>query len=468
MTRGIQVEALRAKLAQAGQEHLLAFWDELDGSSQERLAEQLDSLDLDQITRLYQANDAEEDLAAVAMRAEPPPAIRLGAVDNSIEPEAARQRGEQALRDGKVGALLVAGGQGTRLGFEHPKGLFPIGPVSQATLFQIHIEKVIATARRYGKSVPLYVMTSPVTDQETRQFLAEHDRFGLPEEDLFVFCQGTMPAVDIETGRILLSDKGELFQSPDGHGGILKALRKTAALDDMARRGIEELFYFQIDNPLATICDPEFVGYHMLSGSEYTLQVVGKDSPQDRLGNVVMVDDQVRIIEYSDLPDEAAEQRNADGSLKIWAGSIAVHMLSVDFLSRVADSDAGLPFHRAIKKVSTIDEAGQAIEPAEPNAMKFEQFIFDLVPMAKQTLSVEVDPAVTFAALKNPPGAPKETAEYVQRLMGNMHRAWLCQAGAEVADDVAVEVSPLYALDAGQMAERIEPGTVVSEDTYFC
>lgn len=461
-------EQLAQTLASHGQEHLLALWGQLSAAQRAGFANQLEQIDFSQIKRLYQSGTDDEDFAVIAERADPPPAVRLDASDNPFSPSEARECGQEALRSGKVGVLLVAGGQGSRLGFEHPKGLFPIGPVSSATLFQIHIEKILATSKRYGAPVPLYVMTSPVTDSETREFLEENERFGLPADDLHVFCQGTMPAVDGETGQLLLDEPGVLFESPDGHGGMLKALRRTAALDDMTRRGIEELFYFQIDNPLATICDPEFVGYHMLAKSEYTLQVIGKRSPQERLGNVVSADGEVRIIEYSDLPDEAAELRNSDGSLKFWAGSIAVHMLGVEFLTRIANSDAGLPFHRAIKKVPFIDLTGERIEPAVPNAIKFEQFIFDLLPMAKTSLSVEVLPEMTFAALKNPPGTPLESPEYVAKMMSDLHRSWLAEIGVQVADDVTVEISPLFALDSEQLAERVATGTVVSEDTYFC
>ncbi len=142
--------------------------------------------------------------------------------------QAARDRGERALRDGKIGAVLVAGGQGTRLGFDHPKGLFPIGPLSQAPLFQILFEKLLAVRRRYGVSIPLYIMTSPATHDETVAALDEHAQFGLPAEDVIVFCQGTMPAVDDQTGKLLLEERGSLFLSPDGHGGMLRALRAAA------------------------------------------------------------------------------------------------------------------------------------------------------------------------------------------------------------------------------------------------
>ena len=210
--------------------------------------------------------------------------------------------GAEALAAGKVAALLVAGGQGTRLGFDHPKGLYRIGPVSQASLFQILMEKMLAAGRRYGVSIPLYLMTSPATHAETLEYLAANGRFGLPEQDLHVFCQGTMPAVDAESGRLLLESPGSLALSPDGHGGMLAALARSGGLDDLAARGIEQLFYFQVDNPLAPVCDAAFLGYHLLAGSELSTLVVAKEFPTERVGNVASVDGRLRIIEYSDLP----------------------------------------------------------------------------------------------------------------------------------------------------------------------
>ena len=242
----------------------------------------------------------------------------------------------------------MAGGQGTRLGFDHPKGMFPIGPLSGKTLFQIHVEKIVAAGRRYGVRIPLYLMTSPATHEETVAFFAAHDRFGLPAEDLIVFCQGTMPAVDAQTGRVLLEAPGRIAASPDGHGGMLAALDRSGALADIERRGIRHLFYFQVDNPLVDICGREFSGYHLLAQSEFSTQVIAKRDPLERVGNVVQVDGRLMVIEYSDLPEEAANRRNADGSLRIWAGSIAVHVMDTALLAAAGRGGRGpaLPYRR--------------------------------------------------------------------------------------------------------------------------
>jgi UDP-N-acetylglucosamine/UDP-N-acetylgalactosamine diphosphorylase len=310
-------------------------------------------------------------------------------------------------------------------------------------------------------------MTSPATRQETTDFLTSHERFGLPEPDLTIFCQGTMPAVNAATGRVLLETPGSLALSPDGHGGLVAALDACGALADMRRRGIEQLFYVQVDNPLAAVCDAEFIGYHLLAGSELSTQVVAKRTPADRVGNVVAIDGQVRTIEYSDLPAEAGEQRLADGSLKLWAGNIAVHVFDRSLLERTAADGGGLPFHVANKKVPHLDDEGRLIEPARENAIKFEQFIFDLLPAARNPLVVEVDEATHFAPLKNKPGEKRDTHEHVQTAMIALAADWLAKAGAHVAPEVPVEISPLFALDAAELAARIGPGLSVATATYF-
>ncbi len=460
-------EELVAMLAPFGQEHLLRFWETLDSAQRESLAAEIRSIDFQALAELFRQADSKASVRALAARATAPPSYRLGESSNPIAPDAARQPGVEALRAGHVAAMLVAGGQGSRLGFEHPKGMFPIGPISGKTLFQIHFEKVFATALRYGVRIPLYVMTSPETHEETVAFLAEHGRFGFPADDLYLFCQGTMPAVDARTGKVLLADRHRIVLSPDGHGGMLAAFHRSGAMADARRRGIRHLFYFQVDNPLVQVCDPEFLGYHLLAGSEFTSQVVRKQEPLEKVGNVVAVDGRLQVIEYSDLPDDVAARRAADGSLEIWAGSIAVHAMELSFLERTVQAAAGLPFHRAKKKVPHLDEQGSLVEPDQPNAIKFERFIFDLMPSARRAIIVEVDPARHFAPLKNAAGQPRDTPESVKAQMAKLHSEWLRNAGFEVADNVPVEISPRFALDAEQFGARILARKPVTEPTYF-
>jgi UDP-N-acetylglucosamine/UDP-N-acetylgalactosamine diphosphorylase len=463
-------DALAAHLEPHDQHHLLCFWEELDAAGRERLIQQIRAIDLELLTSLYRGVHETHDWAALARKAEPPPAIRLTERmkgGGRFSAAAARSRGKAALAAGEVGVLLVAGGQGSRLGFDHPKGLFPIGPISKASLLQIHLEKARAVAKRYGKPMPVYIMTSPVTHDEQVAFLAENDQFGFHDDDLVLFCQGTMPAVDAKTGKLLLAEKDALFLSPNGHGGTVAALADGGAMEHMRRRGIKHLFYFQVDNPLTPVGDAEFIGYHLLAESELTSMAVAKQGPQDKLGNFVAVDGRVQVIEYSDFPQDVAERRNPDGGLTFWAGSIAVHVFGVEFLERMLRHKDALPFHVAHKKVPHVDPSGKLVEPEKPNALKFERFIFDLLPHAKNPLVVEYAEAEVFAPLKNAPGADRDTPEYVQRFMIDQHRRWLESAGTDVAEGVAVEISPLWALDAEGVAARRDRPASINKPTYL-
>jgi UDP-N-acetylglucosamine/UDP-N-acetylgalactosamine diphosphorylase len=459
---------LIARLKPHGQAHLLRFWDDIDEAGRARLSGQVAAIDFGQIHELF-GQTATEDWDALSRRAEPPPAMRLSERDRGgrFTAAEARERGLAALRAGEIGVLLTAGGQGSRLGFDHPKGMYPIGPVSRASLLEIHLQKALATGRRYGAPVPVYLMTSPVTHEEQTAFLWKFERFGLPPGDLVIFCQGTMPAVDAKSGKLLLAAKDELFLSPDGHGGTVAALAGSGAIENMRRRGIKHLFYLQVDNPLAPICEAEMIGYHLLAQSELTSMAVAKQAPRDKVGNFVSIDGRVHVIEYSDFPDDVAEKRGADGSLVFWAGSIAVHVFAVSFLERALSLKEALPFHVAHKKVPYIADDGQLIEPTAPNALKFERFIFDLVPHAENAIVVEYAEEDVFAPLKNAPGAERDTAEYVERFMIDQHRRWLTAAGTKMADDVPVEISPLWALDEEGAAARADRPQAIDKPTYL-
>lgn len=459
-------EQMEKMLAPFGQEHLVRFWDEIDVSQKHDLYQQISAIDLPLMASLHQTQHQEQDWGQVAKMAESPPAITLSDFADADSYQAAYQTGAEALSSGKVGLILVAGGQGTRLGFDQPKGMYPIGPISQRTLFECHFDLLAARAKQFGHPIPVYVMTSPATDQETIGYFQQQDQFGFPAKDFTVFCQGSMPALDFE-GKLLMSDKDQIFFSPDGHGGMLAALQKSRLLDQITDRGIEYLFYAQVDNPLAQLCDPALIGFHIQRQSEMTTQVVRKYDPLQRVGNVVKIGDHLQIVEYSDLPDEQAHLRNCDGSLKLWAGSIAVHIFDTEFLRRCAADVKSLPFHRAVKKVPFVNLFAKRIEPTKPNAVKFEKFIFDLLPHARQAIVCEVDPADGFCAVKNSAPANSETPQHVQQAIVDLHRRWLQQAGVKVLEGVKVEINPKFAIDFTQLKQRLKAGSIIEADTYF-
>jgi UDP-N-acetylglucosamine/UDP-N-acetylgalactosamine diphosphorylase len=466
------------RLARHGQGQVLAWWGDLDAAGRARLRAELAALDLDQVDRLIAelvrsdglAGDAPAD-AEPEPEPEPVEVCRLPRTDGErVARRPAIERGEALLDAGRVAVVIVAGGQGTRLGFDGPKGTFPIGPVSGASLFQVHAEKVVALSRRHGTLVPLYIMTSPENDAATRAFFREHGNFGLDHVRFFV--QGQMPAVDRESGRLLLADKGRLALSPDGHGGTLRALAAPAGdggpspLAEMRDRGVTAVFYFQVDNPLVQVADPAFLGLHARAEADVSFKVVEKILPDERVGVVVSVGGKPRVIEYSDLPPALAEAREADNTLRYWAGSIAIHVFERAFLDHLAGEGGRLPFHRAFKKVPFVDASGRRVEPSAPNAVKFEQFIFDTLPMAGRYAIVETDRVVEFEPLKNATGA--ESPETVKARMSDLFAGWLESAGATVArrEDGSVpfpiEISPLYALDAAELRAKFEPGAPIA------
>lgn len=446
---------LRAALAAHGQEHLLRFWDELGADERELLTRDLRSLDLDLLDRLIETlvHDGEAPVDVAGVRpVEPAPAPTPEAV----------AAGERLLREGRLAVVIVAGGQGTRLGFDGPKGCYPIGPVTDRSLFQIHCERVAALGTRYGTVPPLYVMTSDDNHAATEEFLSAHGNFGL--EHLRLFTQGTMPAVDAATGAVLLAERGRVALSPDGHGGTLRALRRAGHLEEMAARGIDTVFYLQVDNPLVRIGDPGFVGAHHLAGADVSSKVVRKRDPREKVGVVAERDGRQCMIEYSDLPDALAEQRLEDGRLVFAAGSIALHVFSLEFLARLA-ATAELPYHRAHKPVPYVDDAGRRVEPDAPNAVKFEQFIFDTLPLARHALVLETRREEEFEPLKNASG--DSSPETVRRRLSEAAAGVLENVGAVVSRDVdgvpvaPIELSPLLAADPEELARRVPTGTVV-------
>jgi UDP-N-acetylglucosamine/UDP-N-acetylgalactosamine diphosphorylase len=450
-----------------GQAHLFHFWDALSPEEQQQLLSQVGSIDFAAIAKLYQGTEESVNWQELSNQASPPDAIRINDLKSKYSVREAIECGEQAIRNGKVGMILVAGGQGTRLGFDQPKGLFRIGPVSNRTLFAMHADSLLGTMRRYNVSIPLYVMTSPATDKPTREYFSKHQNLGLQDDELVVFCQGTMPALDAFTGQILLESPSSIALSPDGHGGIVSALDQQGILRTAASRGIEHFFYAQVDNPLVRACDPLLIGYHLLAGSEMTTQVVSKRFATEKVGNVVSIDGRTHIIEYSDLPDDVAHKVNSEGSLFLWAGNIAIHVLDRKFLERAATENDGLPFHRASKSVPFVNNEGELLKPKTPNAIKFERFVFDLLPQAAKAIVVEGAPEEVFAPVKNAEGSATDTPTSTRNAIVQQHRKWLEKAGLDIASGVKVEINPRWALDADEVQTKILKPANIVVDTYF-
>jgi UDP-N-acetylglucosamine/UDP-N-acetylgalactosamine diphosphorylase len=370
----------------------------------------------------------------------------------------ATELGEKLIRQGKVAGFVVAGGQGTRLGFDGPKGNFPISPIRKKTLFQIFAENLLAASTKYGVTIPLYIMTSPLNYAATVEIFESAGYYGMKKSDVVIFQQGTLPNFGFD-GRILMAGKGEIATSPDGHGGSLKALYVSGAVNDMRRRGVEYLSYWQVDNPLVKLVDPLFVGLHVMDGAEMSSKALKKVGPLEKVGNFCRVDGKITVIEYSDLPDEAAMRRNADGSLAFEMGSIGIHLISAGFIERLnAGGDFLLPFHKAIKKIPHVDEQGRPVTPEKPNGVKLETFVFDALPLASNSIVLETLREEEFAPVKNATGT--DSAEVTERMMIARAAAWLEAAGVHVprkadgAADCVIEMAASFALSAEDVAAK--------------
>jgi len=439
---------LKSKLKRYGQEHLLAFIDELDSKERKRLISQIAHIDFEELEELiekYVIHKPETNIPDDISPAPYFPETPNGKEQEKLYLEAERL-GKKLLKDGKIAALTVAGGQGSRLGFNGPKGSYPITPIKHKTLFQYFAESLIRAGEKFGSPVKWYIMTSTVNDRATRDFFEDNNYFGLDKGKVFFFIQGTMPAIGLD-GKLLLSEKGSLALAPNGHGGTLLALHSSGALDDMRENGIEHISYFQVDNPLVSVVSPLFIGLHILEDSEISARALIKTGPFEKLGNFCVVDNRLEIIEYSDMPDELAQEMDESGRLRFRAGSPAIHILSREFVERLTTGGRlQLPWHRADKKVPYIDKTGNSVVPEESNGVKLETFIFDAMPMADKTMILEAEREREFAPVKNKSGV--DSAESCKAMLIARDAEWLGCAGVNVpkkddgTPDCVIELAP--------------------------
>jgi UDP-N-acetylglucosamine/UDP-N-acetylgalactosamine diphosphorylase len=472
-----EAQDLMKRVRAAGHGHVFDFWDKITEDSQHQLLHQLSLIDFDLMTRLYREYIIHKKKPDISVL-EPAEIITL-AHQRAHPDETAKMiaRGEEMLRAGKIAAILVAGGQASRLGFDKPKGEYPIGPVSGKSLFQLHAEKLLATARRYRTRIPWYIMTSDANAGETRAFFEQNNWFGYPPADIFFFEQEMMPALD-ETGKLILDAPDHIFMNPNGHGGTLTALEKSGALADMRRRGVEEIFYFQVDNVLLKICDPLFIGYHVAAHAEMSAKACAKRNPYEKVGVIGRFVDpdsgkagKLKVIEYSDMSKTDKEARHPDGTLKYNAGSIAIHLFNVDFIVREVSGGTKLPWHVAHKQVPYLDAGGKLIQPVQPNGYKFETFIFDALSDAQRVAVLEVQRGSEFSPVKSAVG--EDSPQTAQHDLCELHAHWLEQAGVTIPRDAAghlnarIEISPLFALDAPELAKKISPALRVEDGLYL-
>lgn len=470
------MDKLRQTLESHGQSHVLAFVDQLEPSQRNSLFIQLETFRFAELRTLIETYVRKTPRIEIPNDLQPASYYPSTGGD-AYDPARYRAVGEDLIRAGRIAAFTVAGGQGTRLGWRGPKGTYPGTVVTGKPLFRCIAEQIIAAQKKYSVEIPWYIMTSPMNDAETRAFFQDNNCFGLLRSNVFMFPQGVMPSMALETGKLLLMSKHEVAVNPDGHGGSIRALRESGAIEDMRARGIEHISYFQIDNPLVKAIDPLFVGLHATaedSSAEMSSKMVAKAGPDEKVGVFCSAGGKTQVIEYTDLPDELAQQLDEKGELCFNAGSIAIHMIGLTFVEKLtADEDRfGLPYHRAVKKVPYFDpDTGERIEPEKPNAVKLEAFVFDAIPLAESSIVMETLRQEEFAPIKNIDGVDSPATSH--QIQSDRNGAWLEAHGVEIPRDdegrvmARIEISPLSAsepadLVALDLPKKIHAGEHVS------
>ncbi|MGE4618848.1 MAG: UTP--glucose-1-phosphate uridylyltransferase [Planctomycetota bacterium] len=459
-------QAVVAKFHEAGQEQLFTDWDQLESRERRTLLEDLHSIDLGFLQQLIREHLDSDDTHAPIAALSPPHWITLADPRRAN----ARQIGLEALGRGEVAVLLVAGGVGTRLGHPGPKGSYPLLPESGATLFQIFAESLRRLQKIVGKNIHWLIMTSPSNHQETVDYFQDQSFHGLSPSDVSILPQHQLPVLDPRRGKILRSAPGRILFSPDGHGGAIRLLQRKAS--QLRQKGIRHIYTHQVDNPLARIADPELVGLHLLEASTFTSKAVAKTDPEEKVGVFCQVGNRLRVIEYSELGESDRIAREQNGQLAFRAGNVATHVIDLDFiapdtestecdqekLSSRANKVLQMPFHLARKSIRHWQD-GQWQESENPNSVRFETFIFDVLPLSERGLVVEANRELEFSPVKNNSGvdSPETSRVSLQRLWAQ----WFIEAGVElVLDDTGIphrwlEISPLVAGNAEELKQYL-------------
>ncbi len=388
------------------QEHIAAHMKKLPEAQQLSMVKQIEDLDFSVLS----ADETNEERGSF----EPLFAKTLSEIQS--DSDRYTEIGIKAIKEGKVGAVLLAGGQGSRLGFEHPKGMFNIGVERELYIFECLINNLLDVTRMAGAYIPLFIMTSAENNKETREFFEKHNYFGYSSENVWFFIQEQLPTVDTN-GKLMLADNGKILTAPNGNGGWYASMAKTGMLKAVQDAKIEWLNVFAVDNVLQRIADPCFIGAVIDSGKVSGAKVVAKAAPEEKVGVLCLEDGKPSIVEYYEMTDEMLNSREPDGTLSYNYGVILNYLFRVDRLNKTLS--VKLPLHRAFKKIKYMDESGRMVVPEEPNAYKFETLVLDMVKLQDDCLAYEVDRSREFAPVKNKSGVDSvDTARELLRLNG--------------------------------------------------
>jgi UDP-N-acetylglucosamine/UDP-N-acetylgalactosamine diphosphorylase len=468
------LSALREKYEMAGQEHVFTFWDSLSSAEKGTLFQQLEGFDPAHINDITDRALNPPKTSDEPDKLEPLPDSATASIldSNKDDIEKWYSSGLDLIAANKVAVVLMAGGQGTRLGSSAPKGCFDIGLPSHKSLFQIQAERIRKVqelaAMRAGSSsavAPWYVMTSGPTRGPTEDFFAENNYFGLDKANVVIFEQGVLPCISNE-GKIILESKGKVAVAPDGNGGIYQALILSGVVDDMRKRGIEHIHAYCVDNCLVKVADPVFIGFSAALNVDIATKVVRKRNATESVGLILSKNGKPDVVEYSEIDSATAEAEDPKqaGVLKFRAANIVNHYYSFSFLDSIPAWAHKLPHHVARKKIPSVDlSSGETVKPEKPNGIKLEQFVFDVFPFLTldKFACFEVRREDEFSPLKNARGTGEDDPDTSKRDIMSQGQRWTQEAGATIVADGGVEVSPLISY-GGEGLEKLNGTTITA------
>jgi UDP-N-acetylglucosamine/UDP-N-acetylgalactosamine diphosphorylase len=462
-----QLNELRQKYEKAGQGHVFTFYDSLGTSEKAALYEQLSGFDPEYINEIAHKalNPPKADTEDKKPELEPLPQSATSSVLDSKQEDLDKwyEAGLDLIADNKVAVVLMAGGQGTRLGSSAPKGCYDIGLPSKKSLFQLQAERIWKVQqlakKKHSKDeavVPWYVMTSGPTRGPTEKFFEENKFFGLNKENVVIFEQGVLPCISND-GKILLEAKSKVAVAPDGNGGLYQALITSGVVSDMEKRGIKHIHAYCVDNCLVKVADPAFIGFAASKNVDIATKVVRKRNAKESVGLILQKNGKPDVVEYSEIDAQTAEAKDPHNPeiLKFRAANIVNHYYSYSFLESIPEWARKLPHHVAKKKIPYCDlENGETVKPDKPNGIKLEQFVFDCFPFLPMDkfACMEVKREDEFSPLKNARGTGEDDPDTSKKDITNQGRKWVEAVGGIVTsegDDVGVEISPLISYVSG-------------------
>eukprot|EP00397_Hematodinium_sp_SG-2012_P028603 GEMP01030130.1.p1 GENE.GEMP01030130.1~~GEMP01030130.1.p1 ORF type:complete len:473 (+),score=119.69 GEMP01030130.1:104-1522(+) len=465
-------EELRALYARHGQEHVLQWYDQLNDDEKEELLNQLETFDLASISTIFEVSMAAVESGVGEL--EPITDFQKTADATAEAKLAWENAGMQALRAGRIAALVLGGGAGTRLGFDGPKGMYDIGLPSKKSLFQLFAERVVSLRALAGNaSIPFIVMTSPNNHDVTVSFFQSNNYFGLPEADCIFFKQGVLPCLTSE-GKLMMEAKNRVATSPDGNGGIYPALQKEGVISELRKRNVHGIHVFSVDNALACPADPLFVGFVLGRDGDCGNKSIWKAHPEEKLGVVAKRNGQFCVAEYNELDTKRKELRDEKGTLLFGAGNVCNHFFTLDFLENKVLPQWSHNYHVAHKKIKCLDDKGEVVTPEKNNGIKLECFIFDVFQMSERFSLIECQRDEEFAPVKNAPGAAEDSPDTARAMLCNLSRRWIETNGGTMVGDGLIEISPLVSYRGENLSEICSgktfdtPFEIAKDDSTGC